>query len=73
MITHGKTLLSFIKFPPQINIHFKANRDQSGEFLYVAKCNLGEVKLIKGAVSRQPSSFCLILRITCPQLLWNLK
>ena len=28
---------------------------------------------IKGAVSRQSSSFCLILPITHPQLLWNLK
>ena len=28
---------------------------------------------IKGAVSRQSSSFCLILPITCPQSLWNLK
>ena len=27
----------------------------------------------KGAVSRQSSSFCLILRITRPQSLWNLK
>ena len=29
--------------------------------------------VIKGAVSRQSSSFCLILRIACPQSLWNLK
>ena len=29
--------------------------------------------LIKGAVSRQSSSFCLILPITRPQSLWNLK
>ena len=56
MITHGKTLLSFIKFPPQINIHFKENRDQSGEFLYVAKCNLGEVKL-KGLCHGSPVHF----------------
>ena len=28
---------------------------------------------IKGAVSRQSSSFCLILPITHPQSLWNLK
>ena len=28
---------------------------------------------MKGAVSRQSSSFCLILPITCPQSLWNLK
>ena len=28
---------------------------------------------VKGAVSRQSSSFCLVLPITCPQLLWNLK
>ena len=28
---------------------------------------------IKGAVSRKSSSFCLILPITCPQSLWNLK
>ena len=28
---------------------------------------------IKGAVSRQSSSFCLILPITRPQSLWNLK
>ena len=27
----------------------------------------------KGAVSRQSSSFCLILPITRPQSLWNLK
>ena len=27
----------------------------------------------KGAVSRQSSSFCLILPITCPQSVWNLK
>ena len=27
----------------------------------------------KGAVSRQSSSFCLILPITHPHLLWNLK
>ena len=27
----------------------------------------------KGAVSRQSSSFCSILPITCPQSLWNLK
>ena len=29
--------------------------------------------LLKGAVSRQSSSFCLILPITHPQSLWNLK
>ena len=28
--------------------------------------------LIKGAVSQHSSSFCLILPITRPQLLWNL-
>ena len=28
---------------------------------------------IKGAVSRQSSSFCLILPITRPKSLWNLK
>ena len=28
---------------------------------------------VKGAVSRQSSSFCLILPITRPQSLWNLK
>ena len=28
---------------------------------------------LKGAVSRQSSSFCLILLITSPQSLWNLK
>ena len=28
---------------------------------------------LKGAVSRQSSSFCLILLITRPQSLWNLK
>ena len=28
---------------------------------------------IKGAVSRQSSSFCLILPFTRPQSLWNLK
>ena len=28
---------------------------------------------LKGAVSRQSSSFCLILSITRPQSLWNLK
>ena len=28
---------------------------------------------LKGAVSRQSSSFCLILPITRPQSLWNLK
>ena len=27
----------------------------------------------KGAVSRQSSSFCLILPVTRPQSLWNLK
>ena len=30
-------------------------------------------KYIKGAVSRQSSSFCLIFPITRPQSLWNLK
>ena len=30
-------------------------------------------ELLKGAVSRQSSSFCLILQITRPQPLWNLK
>ena len=29
--------------------------------------------IFKGAVSRQSSSFCLILPITRPQSLWNLK
>ena len=29
--------------------------------------------MVKGAVSRQSSSFCLILPITRPQSLWNLK
>ena len=29
--------------------------------------------LLKGAVSRQSSSFCLILPITHPQSIWNLK
>ena len=29
--------------------------------------------MLKGAVSRQSSSFCLMLPITRPQLLWNLK
>ena len=28
--------------------------------------------LIKGAVSQNSSSFCLILAIACPQSLWNL-
>ena len=28
--------------------------------------------LIKGAVSQNSSSFCLILPIACPQSLWNL-
>ena len=28
---------------------------------------------LKGAVSRQSNSFCLILLITSPQSLWNLK
>ena len=36
--------------------------------------NLPEiVQKVKGAVSRQYSSFCLILPITRPQSLWNLK
>ena len=30
-------------------------------------------RCFKGAVSRQSSSFCLILLITRPQSLWNLK
>ena len=38
---------------------------------------LGETKItrqnIKGAVSRQSSSFCLILPVTRPQSQWNLK
>ena len=29
--------------------------------------------MLKGAVSRQSSSFCLMLPITRPQSLWNLK
>ena len=32
-----------------------------------------EMVHLKGAVSRQPTSFCLILPITRPQSLWNLK
>ena len=32
-----------------------------------------EIKLFKGAVSRQTGSLCLILPITRPQSLWNLK
>ena len=32
-----------------------------------------DVKIVKGAVSRQSSSFCLILPITRPKSLWNLK
>ena len=36
------------------------------------KVQIGETN-IKGAVSRQSSSFCLILPITRPQSLWNLK
>ena len=35
-----------------------------------AYCSLTKVK---GAVSRQPSTFCLILPIARPQSLWNLK
>ena len=31
------------------------------------------LKEFKGAVSRQSSSFCLILQVTRPQSLWNLK
>ena len=31
------------------------------------------LELLKGAVSRQSSSFCLILPITRPQSLWNIK
>ena len=31
------------------------------------------ISAFKGALSRQSGSFCLILPITCPQLLWNLK
>ena len=31
------------------------------------------LRVLKGAVSRQSSSFCLILPITRPQSLWNLK
>ena len=30
-------------------------------------------RTLKGAVSRQSGSFCLILPIARPQLLWNLK
>ena len=37
-------------------------------FLFLNTCIF-----IKGAVSRQSSAFCLILPITRPQSLWNLK
>ena len=36
------------------------------------KCEHSQT-FLKGAVSRQSSAFCLILPITRPQLLWNLK
>ena len=42
----------------------------SGEKLIVFKQN---TEVIKGAVSRQSSSFCLILPISRPQSLWNLE
>ena len=31
------------------------------------------IAILKGAVSQQSSSFCLILPITCPRSLWNLR
>jgi len=39
----------------------------------VTSVNLKKAIQVKVAVSRQSSSFCLILAITRPQSLWNLK
>ena len=41
--------------------------------IYQNANNVNYYYKIKGAVSRQSSSFCLILQVTRPQSLWNLK
>ena len=43
---------------------------QSVPTTFVPNCSCSP---LKGAVSQQSSSFCLILPITRPQSLWNLK
>ena len=55
-------------FTIQINL-FKYKKFKDGGCAYK---NTGSGHL-KGAVSRQSSSFCLILQITRPQPLWNFK
>ena len=55
----------FFQFLSTIKVNFVAKIMQSA---YVSV-----VFHFKGAVSRQSSSFCLILPITRPQLLWNLQ
>ena len=43
------------------------------QFIYTTIVHSVNFDDIKGTVSRQSSSFCLILPITRPQSVWNLK
>ena len=52
--------------PAHLSDQIEGGQEQRGLRMWYAYA-------IKGAVLRQSSSFCLILPITCPQLLWNLK
>ena len=65
----------------KLNVSQKQTKTQSITFIK-GRTVYNKLKLIrklvidvvlKGAVSRQSSSFCLILPITRPQSLWNLK
>ena len=56
------------------NVDVRSDHGQTSysELLY-GNADSQLVNILKGAVSRQSSSFCLILPITRPQSLWNLK
>ena len=63
----GRPSLLSLPPPPTLQVAQFARR------LKEQGCLLISIRGIKGAVSRQSSSFRLILPITRPQWLWNLK
>ena len=70
--------LIFLKSPSQQKFGWRTDVLRNRSILWrksrmVIKFGPYVVLMIKGAVSRQSSSFCLILPITHPQSLWNLK
>ena len=66
-VPHLHANRSFVSISPDFRDWQKIERIDSREK------RLREGLGLKGALSRQSSSFCLILPITRPQSLWNLK